>query len=95
MNKITLVIFAALSFAFSAKANAGNGEGSDMFRTIEKFENDTIKSDKYRRNPIRYTGEQRTGCGRASPYERPCAKAAKQYEDPVRHGEPIVSEDDY
>lgn len=99
MYKMALVLLAAFSLLFSAYTWAsagrdGGGRGHDMFRKIEKFE----RSISYKRelgNPLKYRGCHDTGCTFCIPYESPCKAAARMYEDPVQHGTPVVSEDDY
>lgn len=94
MNKIALILFAAVSTVYTTTAFAESEGGPDMFRGIERFERDSIfsKRDAIRRFPAIESDD-------GIPYQclpgRPCADTAAYYKEPKFHGEPVVAEDDY
>lgn len=99
MYKLVPHLFSVISLIYGtsvfANADRGDRQGHDMFRPIEKFERGISYERQMNSNPVRYTGCHDTGCTFCVPYENPCKAAARMYEYPVRHGEPVVSEDDY
>ena len=97
LNRSLPVFFTVMCLLIARSAYAVSDGGVDMFRTIEHFENNTIKNkDRMRRSPFVYEpidpallGYEMGTCNRT------CKETAQQFISPVKNGRPIVSEDDY